>query len=39
MEKKVFIVYVEVGVVPDFFQFTHGGICCGESGRDVVVVA
>ena len=33
------MVDVKVGVTPDFFQSSHGGIGCGKSGCDVVVVA
>jgi hypothetical protein len=28
-----------MGVAPYFFQGTHGGICCGDSCGDVIVVA
>ncbi len=39
MEEKVLVVDVKVWIAPDFFQGAHGGICCSESGCDVVIVA
>ena len=32
------VVDVKVGIVPYFFQGAHGGICCSESGCDVIIV-